>query len=60
MGNSVVYIGYDCVLFSYSQGRRRAGALRGEFHACLFKREATGAELTFHHSITGSFMVNKI
>jgi len=27
---------------------------------CSFKRVATGAELTFHHSIIGNFMVNKI
>jgi len=27
---------------------------------CSFKREATGAELTFHHSLVGNFMVNKI
>jgi len=33
---------------------------RGHFFPCSFKREATGAELTFHHSFIGNFMVNKI
>jgi len=33
---------------------------RGHCFPCSFKREATGAELTFHHSIIGNFMVNKI
>jgi len=27
MGNSVEYISYTCVLFSYSQGRAESGAL---------------------------------
>jgi len=27
MGNSIEYISYNCVLFGYSQGRRRAGTL---------------------------------
>jgi len=35
---------------------RRAGGC----FPCSFNREATGAELTFHHSIIGNFMVNKI
>ena len=35
---------------------KRAGALLPFF----FKREATEAELTFHNSIIGNFMVNKI
>jgi len=44
MDNSVVYISHNCVLFSYSQGRAESR------DTCSFKREATGAELTFHHS----------
>jgi len=56
MGNNVEYISYNCVLFSYSQGH----AERGHCFLCPFKREATGAELTFHHSIIGNFMVNMI
>jgi len=57
MGNSVEYISYDCVLFSYSQGRRREGALPGEFLSLFFQMGSNGAELTFHHSIIGNFMV---
>ena len=60
MGNRVVYISYNRVLLSYSRGRRRARASRREFFPCSFKREATGAELTFRHSIIGNFMFNKI
>jgi len=56
MGNIVEYISYNCVLVSYSQGRGE----RGHCFPCFFNREATGAELTFHHSITGNFMVNKV
>jgi len=41
-GNSVVYISYNCVLFSYFQGRRRAGALRGEFLPLFFQKESNG------------------
>jgi len=36
------------------------GHYGGNFFPCSFKREATGAELTFNHSITRNFMVNKI
>jgi len=53
MGNSVEYISYNCVLFSYSQGQ--AGALLLLF----FQIGRNGAELTFHTSIIGNFMVNK-
>jgi len=56
MGNSVEYISYNCVIFSYSHGSAERGAL----FPCSFEREATGAEVTFHHIIIGNFMVNKI
>jgi len=56
MGNSVEYINSNCVLFRYSQGREECGALLP--FSC--KTEATGTELTFYHSIMGSFMANKI
>ena len=36
MGNSVEYISYTCVLFSYSQGRAESGGIV----PCSFKREA--------------------
>jgi len=57
MGNSVEYISYTCVPFNYCQERAESG---GYCFPCSFKREATGAELTFHHSIIGNFMVDKI
>ena len=53
----LVIIVYFSVTLSYSQGRRRAGHCL----PCSFKREATGAEVTFfQNSIIGNFMVNKI
>jgi len=36
------------------------GHYGGNFFPCSFKREATGAELTFHHSIIGNFMVKDL
>jgi len=60
MGKSDEYISYNCVLFSYSQGRRRAGTLRGKFLPLFFQKGSNGAELTFHHSILGNFVVNNI
>jgi len=56
MGNNAEFISYNCVLFSYSQVRRGAGAL----FPCSFKREATGTEVTFNNSIVSDFMVNTI
>jgi len=50
MGNSVEGISYNCVFFSYSQRRLRAGALRGEFLPLFFEKWSNGGELTFHHS----------
>jgi len=44
------------VYFSVTLRDEREGALLPLF----FKREATWAELTFHHSIIGNFMVNKV
>jgi len=63
MGNSVEYIGYNCAFFTYSQllpGTPESGRLHGQCLSCSFKREETGAEVTFHNSIMGNFMVNKI
>jgi len=57
MGNSFEYIIYNCVLFQLLSGTRGE---RRPFFPCSFKREAKGAEVTFHHSIIGNFMVNKI
>jgi len=33
---------------------------RGHCFLCSFKKEATGPEVTFHNSVIGNFMVNKI
>jgi len=57
MGNSFEYIIYNCVLFQLLSGTRGE---RRPFFPFSFKREAKGAEVTFHHSIIGNFMVNKI
>jgi len=57
MGNSVEYISYNCALFQLLSGLRGE---RGHCFPCSFKREAKGAEVTFHHSIIGNFMVNKV
>ena len=43
--------------FQLLSGTRRG---RGHCFPCFFKREETGAEITFHHSIIGYFMVNKV
>jgi len=56
MGNSVDYISYNCVFFSYSQRRVESGGIASLF----FQKGGKGAELTFHHSIIGNFMVNEI
>jgi len=47
------------ILVCFSVTPRDAGE-RGHSFPCSLKREATGSELTFHHSIVGKFMVNKI
>jgi len=59
MGNGVEYISCSIIVyFSVTlRDARRAGALLTLF---FFKREATGAELTFYHSIIGNFMVDMI
>jgi len=44
------------ILCAKKQGHRRAGN-DGGIPPFSFKREATGAEVTFHHSIMGNFMV---
>jgi len=56
MGNSIEYISYNCVFFSYSQGHTESGGIASLF----FQKGGKGAELTFHHSIIGNFMVNEI
>jgi len=59
----VIMMIFICEMFKYLctfqllSGTRRE---RGYCFRCSFKREATGAELTFHHSIIGNFMMNMI
>jgi len=43
MGNSIEYISYTCVLFSYSQGRAETGALLPLF----FKKGGNGGVANF-------------
>jgi len=52
-------MGILVIVVYFSVTPRDAGE-RGHFFPCSFKREAMGAELTFHHGIIGNFMVNKI
>ena len=62
IGNSDEYISYNCVLFSYSQISITYSVVgeRGHCFPSSFEKEATEAEVTFHNSIMGKFMVNKI
>ena len=60
MDNSIEYISQPIIVqatFQLLSGTRRE---RGHCFPCFFKREVTGAELTFHHSIIGNYMVSKI
>jgi len=56
MGNSVEYISYNCVFFSYSQGHAESGCIASLF----FQMRGKGAELTVHHNTIGNFMGNEI
>jgi len=51
MGSSVEYISYNCVLLSYSQGPRRAVALRGKFLPLFFQKGSNrgGANFSSQH-----------
>jgi len=46
------------VILVYFSVTHRDARRAGHCFPCSFIREATGAELTFHHSIIGNFMVN--
>jgi len=61
MGNSVEHISQAIIVyFSVTlRDARRAGALRALLPH-FFQNGSNGAELTFHHSIIGNFMVNKV
>ena len=48
------------VIIVYFSVTRKDVGEQGHCFPCFFKREATGAEVTFHSSITGNFMVKKI
>ena len=52
----VEYISY-ILYFSVTP---RDNGERGHCFICSFKREAKGSEVTFHNSIMGNFMVNKV
>ena len=47
------------IIVYFSVTPRDAGE-RGHCFPCSFKREATGAEVTFHDSITGNFMIQHL
>ena len=60
MGNSVEYISQPIIVQATFQLLSGTRGERGHCFPCSFIREATGAELTFHHSNIGNFMVNMI
>jgi len=47
-------------VFVLSPGTPEKGAMAGELHPLPFQNGATGAEVPFHNSIIGNFMVYKV
>ena len=60
MDNNVEYISQPIIVQATFQLLSGTRGERVHFFPCSVKRESTGAEVTFHHSIIGNFMVNKI
>ena len=51
MGNSVEYISYTCILFSYSQGRAETGGIASLF----FQKGGNGGRANFSSQYHGEF-----